>query len=419
MDYKRKAIRGAVGIAVPLALCIASYSAVSVLQPGLIEHWGYSVSQFSLFFSMFSIGGLIMNFFLGKLVPKIGPKLTIIIGSFGPLIAFGGLALSGSLFVAYLVALLYGAMMSMCGFVTYNIFCGCWFNRGRGTMLSIGNTIMYVASIALIPVIASINVSLGIVKTCLTVGISMTAVNLLCGLLLVCQLPFKYGTSAVDIGKAGKAESTVSEIYEPKSSLGKLMKIPALLLCVIVPSVVAVASTMVQPYTAFIYQSFGLEYMQASLVISLGAAFGAVLGFAFGIFSDKAGIKTSIPLCALLSAAFALLAPLFLKGWAACISIALAISLTCFNNMYSGLVCPGFFGLEKSPKVMGWIGTGMSIAGIFAAPFAMAVYNAAGSYSSIMYVFGAIILLSALLNAFILNDKTYRKIREADVESDR
>lgn len=417
-NYKTKAVIGTFGMAIALAFSIVSYSAVVVLQGALCEQMGYTQEQFSLFFSMRSVGTFVMSFVLGKLVTKIGAKMTVIIGSFGSLIGFAAMAVCDSVYVLWIIGFVVGAMSAMPGFVTFNIFVSRWFNQGRGTMMSIGTIVMYAVSILGVPMIASANTTLGVTSACLGVGVIFTGVSLLCGLFAVCKFPEDYGTTPVDIGKpAAAAQQTASQqqnAYEPKLPATALLKLPATILCLLIPALMSVGSQMVMAYSVNIYQSFGMDYMTASLCMSISSFGGVFISPIFGILCDKIGTKKSITIYGVLGFLSCVLIPLLLDGWVAGVAFAIMINVSCFSNMYMGLVMPSIFGRQQSPILMGWGGTVQGVLGIFAAPLAMLLYSINGSYMPVLVACGVTFLASVVLNYVVMSPSTPEKVKELD-----
>lgn len=414
-SYKTKAIVGTIGMAIVLAISIVSYSAVVVLQESLCQKMGYSAAQFSVFFSMRSVGVLVISFFLGKLITRLGAKLAVIIGSFGPILSFGMLAVSGNVVLLYVVGFLSGALATLPGFVAYNIFVSRWFNQGRGKMMSIGTVVMYIVSIVGVPIIASANATYGVTAACWGVGILFTGISLLCGLLLVCRFPEDYGVAPVDIGKAApeSTDGAAAQQEAPAQGLpaAAYLKLPVTILCMLTPAIIAMGTQMVMAYSVGVYQSFGMDYLNASLCMSISSFGGVFISPIFGILCDKIGVKKSITIYGVLGAAACVLIPLTMHGWAAGISFAILYNLSCYSNMYAGLVMPGLYGRNASPTLIGWTETVKGIIGIFAAPLAMALYGMRESYLPVLIACGIAFFLSVTLNLVVISPSAKKRIQ--------
>lgn len=414
-SYKTKAIVGTIGMAIVLAISIVSYSAVVVLQESLCQKMGYSAAQFSVFFSMRSVGVLVISFFLGKLITRLGAKLAVIIGSFGPILSFGMLAVSSNVVLLYVVGFLSGALATLPGFVAYNIFVSRWFNQGRGKMMSIGTVVMYIVSIVGVPIIASANATYGVTAACWGVGILFTSISLLCGLLLVCRFPEDYGVAPVDIGKAApeSTDGAAAQQEAPAQGLpaAAYLKLPVTILCMLTPAIIAMGTQMVMAYSVGVYQSFGMDYLNASLCMSISSFGGVFISPIFGILCDKIGVKKSITIYGVLGAAACVLIPLTMHGWAAGISFAILYNLSCYSNMYAGLVMPGLYGRNASPTLIGWTETVKGIIGIFAAPLAMALYGIQESYLPVLIACGIAFFLSVTLNLVVMSPSAKKRIQ--------
>lgn len=414
VNYKRKAVAATFGIAFVMAFSILSYTGVVLVQGGLCEKWGYSSQQFSIFFSMYCAGSVIMNFFLGKLVMRFGPKLIVTIGALGPIFGFGLLAVTPIVYLVWVIGLIFGMLLAMPGFVTYNIFVSRWFRQGCGTMMSVGTIIMYVVSIAGVPVIASINTAYGVTAACFAMGIGLSGINLLCSLLLVCNFPEAYQTGPLDIGKKqAAAQTTPEKTAGTKAPLPAraYLRLPVTLLCLSVPAIVSLGSTMITNYSVMIFESFGLEYMQASLCMSIIPIGGAVWSPVFGILSDKIGSRKAVTIFGVIGGIVCIAVPLAFRGWVAGILFASFVNISCYMNMYSGLVIPSLYGGENSMELIGWAGTIQGIVGVFAAPLAMAIYNAAQSFAPVLILCGVLFFGSVVANLLVMTPKTAEKIK--------
>lgn len=416
MNYKKKAVISTIGIALVMSFAIVSYSGVVLVQEGLCELKGYSPSQFSLFFTFYSAGGIVINFFLGKIIMKIGPKLTVLIGSFATLFGFGMLTVVNHILMVYAVAFLFGILVNMPSFVTYNIFVSSWFRNGRGKMMSIGTLMMNLISIFGVPVIASFYQKLGVIGVCWTMGGCFTAVSVVIGLLTICNLPDAYGTQPVDIQEKQKKETAdradVPELHMPASHC---LKHPVTILCLITPAVASIGSSMYQAYSVMIYQNcFALSYMDASFCMSTVAAASAVLAPVFGILCDRLGVKKSIVLYALITAAGCAVIPNVMSGWAGAIAFAVFIGFNCYMSMISGLVIPAVYGVRQGPQLIGWSGTINGIGGAFAAPMAMRLMSINGNYANILLGCAFFFALSAVFTVTVMSRSAGEKLQAMD-----
>lgn len=422
-SYKTKAIIGTIGMAIVLAISIVSYSAVVVLQEALCQEMGYSAAQFSVFFSMRSVGTLVISFFLGKLITRLGVKPAVLIGSFGPILSFGILAVSGNVVLLYIVGFLAGALATLPGFVAYNIFVSRWFNQGRGTMMSIGTVVMYIVSIVGVPIIASANATYGVTAACWGVGILFTGISLLCGLFLVCRFPEDYGVAPVDIGKAAPKSASNATVQQDAPAQGlpaaSYLKLPVTIVCMLTPAIIAMGTQMVMAYSVGVYQSFGMDYLNASLCLSISSFGGMFISPIFGILCDKIGVRKSITIYGLLGGAACVFIPLTMHGWAAGIAFALLYNLNCYSNMYAGLVMPGLYGKDTSPTLIGWAETVKGIIGIFAAPLAMALYSMQDSYLPVLIACGIAFFLSVALNFVVMSSSSKKQIQALEQRHER
>lgn len=413
---KKRVVTGAVGWAIVMAFSSAMFTGFVLASGPLGELNGYTTAQFSLFFSLFTAGAMIGNAVIGKLLSKLGIRRLGLIGALSPLIVFLTLAFSGNLIIIYVVGFLCGFLNTFANFVPYSVYISSWFTSGTGKMMSIGNILMNALGIVATPVIASLISSLGVRSAVIGIGVVYTAVEVVCLLFLTTKLPGECGAEPIALGekqKSGGQASAVAEQYEPAMPPRKLLGIPVTILALAVPGLITIGATMFATYNIYIFQSFGLEYVNASLLVSLTQIFAVVYLFLFGICNDRIGTKKSVVIFTIPAIVSSFLCPM-LSGWAAAIVLACLCRSIMYNGMYPGLVYPPLFGQKNSGTLIGWSGAVSGLGGVVAAPLAAAMFNASGNYNSMLIVSGVIYIVSLLLSLVVMSGKSARTIREKD-----
>lgn len=420
MNYKRKAILGAIGMAVIMSVMAFCYTGVVLLKGPLGEIHGYTDGQFSIFFSTYCAGSMVGNFIIGKIISKIGFKKLIIFGSIGPVIGFTGLALIKSVFVLWIIGFFLGFMIALPSFVSNGIFISSWFGKGRATMMSLGSTMMNAVSIIITPVVAILVSKHGAVNMTLASGICITVLALLSAVFLVCELPDVYGAEPVDIGKDKSTKKNTSstpsesEVYEPKMPTSKLLSMPTTIMCITAPALLSVSLTMLATNSVQIFQEFGVSYVEASYCISIRSISGVILLPIFGVLCDKIGSKKVMITFTAVCCASMFGGPA-LTGMTGAIILALFMNITQFNSLYSGLAIPPMYGNKRAPELMGYAGTIMGFAGVIAAPLASVIYNITGSWKGVLPIAGIIYVIVIVFMVISLSEKTKELIRKKDI----
>ena len=414
-NVKRTAITGTVGIAISSGVVMLLLSVLAVFQNSFCEMHGYSAESFSVVISVLSGGGIIAGLIIGKLIPAVGIKRLAIIASFAPLAAAAGLYFCGNLAVTYAIALVCGILVGLVTPAVMNMYIGSWFDKGRGTMVSLAQIISKVWQIVLIPAATSILVLMG-KESALVVGAIMTAIALV-GAILMKGMPAEYGVERVDLAEKEKkksASSTNSDVYDIQMPATKLAgRLPAL--CFLVMTFFCiVAMVMTSTYGVYMYDSYIGDMVTASYYVSLRTAVSMLFSFLFGIMCDKLGIKATVLVYGLICTVSSVLGPV-IGGKAGALILACFNCTMSFSTMFIGVGLPLIVGYKNMTAFADWAGSLMSIGGMIAPPLAMALVSAnGGAYDLLNYVSGALVLVSTLACLYSISNKGRESIKAAD-----
>lgn len=414
-NVKGAAIRGTVGIAIASGVVMLLMSVLGVFQNSFCEMHGYSAQAFSVAIAVLSGGGIIAGVFMGKLVPSIGVKKLAIIGSFAPLATSLGIYFAGSLAATYIVALGCGVLVGLVTPPVMNMYIGSWFDKGKGTMVSVAQIISRVWQIVLIPVATKLLLSVGN-EAAIYVGAGMTAIALV-GALLMNDMPSKYGVDRVNLVEKEKKESPTlpgEEIYDVQMPATKLVaQLPAL--CALLMTFLCiVVSVMTSTYGVYLFNSYIGNMETAAFFVSIRTAVGMALTMLFGIMCDKLGVKKSVLIYGLLFSASCVLGPV-IGGKVGAFILACFAGTLAFSTMFIGIGFPLVIGYKNIPTFAGWSGALMSVGGMLGPVIAMALVKAdGGAYDLLNYVSAAIILVATLMCVYSVSARGRAKIRAAD-----
>lgn len=414
-NIKRKAIVGAVGIAIASGVIKLLMTTLAIFQNTFCELHGYSPTQFSVALSIVSAGGIIAGMFIGKLVSSVGIKKLTMAASFAPIIAMAGLRYCDSILAAYAVVLVCGVLVGLATPAVMNMYIGSWFNKGKGTMVSVAQTISSVWQILFVPAATAFMVKAGPERSPLIVGCMMSVIALT-GSMLMKEMPAKYGVQPVDLvekkKKTGKAAA--EEVYNVQMPANKLVtRLPAFgALVMIFLSIIAMV--MLATYGVYIYNSYVGDMVVSSYYVSIATAVSMATALLFGILCDKIGVRKSIVLYGTLFVVSRFLGPI-IGGKAGALIIAIFNGMQTFTTMYIGIGYPLIVGYKNMASFAGWAGALMSCGGVVGPILAMALVGAAdGSYDLVVYVSGILILAATILCVVCISPKSRAVIRTAD-----
>lgn len=420
MDFRKKAALGTWGYGIiEMFLTSLGFMGATMVSMALCEEHGYTSAQFSLVFSLIVLGNILCYSVIAQIIAKIGPKKTVIIGSFGPVFGYLVLAYVSNIYIVWGAAVIFGFLLAMGGSVTYTIFVSNWYMTGRGKMLSIRPVLLGVGQIIGPLLIALLVSKMPTKSVCVTLGIVYSCASLLCSLFLSCDLPSAYNAEPIGLGEAQEenaSEKPVTCVYEPDVPTRKLLALPETIIVLLIPVICTMASTMFGTYQIYIYQGYGVDYTQASLLVTVSAVVSILLNMLLGTLADKFSPNKLMVLFALLAGGSRFLTFLF-NGRTAAIVMALTVGTYCFANMYPGLVVPSLYGLRHSSLLLGWGGTLAGFGGMAAAPVAMALMNAdGGSYNLLIITIGCMYIICALLHLYVMNKNVEKHIRKLEAD---
>lgn len=418
MEHKKKGLLCILGCIICYSLAGGAYSSVVLFIDPICSRIGCSATDFSFVFTAIGGGMLLGGVFIGKMLMTMPPKIVGVIGSSGIFILFCALAYSPVVQIIWAAGFIFGLLYGMCATTLLNVMLSSWFNRGRGTLLGIANMVGNGIGIIVPPVIASMVSRLGGRNTALILGVSITVIMVVSCLAFVCGLPSAYGAKPIDLGNEKTGKESDKEKTEDSVELampsGHMAATPVFIGIVIAIILLVVTNTMYYNNSMTIYQGFGLDYVNASFVVSIAAVAGMVMSTLFGVLCDRIGSKMTLLLYSVIPGTALCLVPIT-KGWSGAIMLAVTISCSQCGNMYAAIVLPKLFGNEKSAMLLSWAGMATGIGGMLGAPIASVLAARFGSFSFSMVVAGVLTFISIPITLYVLSDRAAESIQRADM----
>ena len=365
-----------------MAMALTS-STISFFMEPICAALEISRGSFSLFFSLMSISGALVNPFLGQYVGKNGVRGVLFLGGIWTGSCLFLMSMVQSLWMLYAAALVMGVMSSTCVALCANVivqqnYFGPQASGILGGVMA-GSGVGGMIFSILIPGCMETMGWQGGMKM---MGLSWLVLLWLAALLLGKQkMPaFVSGKGAVGLGMTRAQALKSPKLY--------LMMVVIIIVC---------AACGVQQQLPSMLSSFGLESGKISLMISVMTAFLAIGKVSQGIFYGRFGVK--IGGVAMMS--------VFALGMLAMLVPALAwvgLLLLAFGlGVYTTLlpqVTRRIFGSREYASIWSLIATAGSVGTFLANPLWGAIYDTTGSYA--LALVGCALLLAGAIWAMLV-----------------
>lgn len=411
MSNKHLAWRAWFSTAVCSSLTLVSYGAIALFYETITSQTGCSAAEYAFIFSMIGFGMFISNIFVGKAL-EINNKLFAILGGFCILLFYGSVSFSTNIIIIYIFAFIYGLLFNLCGATCFSISNTKWFLNGRAKALSIGYGIGSGASVLMNPLCARVTLIFGGRNSALMVGITFTMICVLTIAFICPRFPEYYHMEPYNWGNESIKNSSVPDDISQEGCLlppGKIVFTSSFLLIFFSVFLLAGAVNIYLTNSVTIFQSFGMNYINAVTGTSIASAAALVLNLFSGIFIDRYGVKTVIFIYAVLGGTVCISSPI-LTGWSGMILFALMINCCQIYMMYGGMVVPHMFGNKNSGILMGWLQLASSFSSMLCPLIASFIYTETNSYSVSLVIIGIGVLGAACMTLIALSDNTHRHL---------
>ena len=148
----------------------------------------------------------------------------------------------------------------------------------------------------------------------------------------------------------------------------------------------------------------GVDAVNAAFGISAFNLAQILWAFAFGVVVDKYGAGLAVSVCAIVGAVTMVLATM-LSGLPGVLIIACLIASMSIGSNIGAVTYPKLFGNRETGTLVGLASAAASMGGMFGAPVAAFLYDAAGSYDPYLYTGTALSLVCAFLIVYSVKKK--------------
>lgn len=389
-----------------------AYSGPTLLYTSIVKNTGCSGGQFGLIFSAIGVGLLLGNLIVGKLLER-NIKLFSVLGGLSPMILYGAIYFSKNIYIIIGAGFIFGILFQWCGNTLLSIVMARWFNKGRGTLLSIAFIIQSIFQIIFNPLLGQVILNIGGLNTALYIGVIFSIISMLLMGFLVSRFPEYYHMQAIDAlqRKNKQADKQNQSNFESILTVRQMITTPVFMVLALSVFLISMGSVVYFSNATMIFQSFGLEYGQAVQAQSVYGIFAMLMNFLIGIFVDRIGVRKSVTIFAFLGS-LGCFVPSLLNGWTGVAIFALLLNGAAVWTLMAGMVLPLIFGVKASSSLMGYLNFMGSLCSIIMGPVATSLYAKTGSYTSAFYIAGIGSLIGVVLVWWALSNKSIQNIRK-------
>lgn len=382
MKEKIQAYRPAAAAFLTMMAMALTSSTISFFMDPICSALEINRGSFSLFFSLMSITGALMNPFLGQYVGKHGVRSVLLLGG----VWTGGclflMSMVQNVWMLYAVALVMGVMSSTCVALCANVIVQqAYFGPQASGILGGVMAGSGVGGMIFSIVIPRCMDLLGWQGAMKIMGLSWLALLWLAALLLGKQ---KMQTMGTGNGAVGLGMTRAEALKSPKLYL---MMAVIIVIC---------ACCGVQQQLPSMLSAFGLESGTVSLMISVMTAFLAIGKVSQGILYGKVGVKIG---GVAMMAVFALgMLAMLLPGLAWVGLLLLAFGLGVYTTLLPQIT-RRIFGSREYASIWSLIATAGSVGTFLANPLWGTIYDTTGSYA--LGLVGCAVLLAGAIWAML------------------
>ena len=394
-ESKARANKSLIGCIILACMIFATISAMSNYLMGLSLKFSASVGNVVLMFSIASIAAMAGNFILSFMFKKLKIRTIIRIGAvcFGGFFLISGLANSLALF--YAGAVCFGLSQSFCGFAVIQPVLTWWFASNTGKKMSYVSIGYSLFTMVLSPVLAKLIASLGVSSTLYSHG-AFCFIMLLVASFLISERPETYGLSAYSAAVKSNATETPKPASAPQGmTRSEALKYGPYWLIVVACFAGTFMSASFNSNASAMYQSLGLTSAQAATMISVYSGVGIIWTYAYGALTDKKTARVSSLIFACISAIVCAAAVVF-TGLVGGLFIAIMFGVVKFTGNYAAMNLPRIVGLKEFGSIMALSNVFISLGGTLGSAVVGKLYDATGSYSSVLILYAAMFAIMAV-----------------------
>lgn len=388
-----------------VALTMGTYTAFSIYLGPIAEKFGAELSAVVLIFTLVSLCGMIVSFFLGNLIKLLGIKKFIIIEGIFVIIFFLSIAYASSLTIVYIGAFLFGVING--GFGVCQTAISVWFVKGQGTLVSLLLVGMGIAAMIMSPLISSALITYGVSSVCLVHGLVVGIVVIVLGLFAMAEPPEVYGMQPV--GYDASAAAGQEAAAAPTVKISSIVKMAPFWLILLAGGLFNFVNGGVVGNASIIYQSMGTDAVQASMCISVYN--GVLLAFSplFGVISDKKGPSMGVLILGASTIVGSIMAMMGSGLTGAVVTAALLSACSVCGSM-APISIVRVFGPAQAGSLIGYSMVMAAVGQMLAPPIAARIYEGSGSFNSFMMLSIVLCVIVVCFMFIATSNKTIEKV---------
>jgi MFS family permease len=413
MDVKgnKKAFLSALGAIIMTTCSIGPFTMMSLYMEQMSQSIGTSVGLLAIALSVATAGAIVGSLSIGRLLKIIGHRPMLIAAG---IIVFAfqlTISVSTSIVPIYIVAFFNGFGTSWGGMAMAQIIIAQWFEKARGTVMSVCMIVMGLVLTIAIPAVGTLIATSGYRPIVMAVGI-IGGAGVVLSAFLVSGAPEKYGLrpyGAADVikenGKTAHAEAP------PSLSFGNVIKSPVFWS---IMAIVVLATIVAQGFSsqaAVIFGSFGLDSVTASYAFAALTFLGLPWQFVFGFLCDKIGPKLAMIISGSVCSIVLLLTFLW-TGFAGAIVLAFGMAAGgSLGGLYGPNMAPRLFGVKDIGDIIVFIVMASSVGATIGPLLFGVMYDSLGNYTTTLTLMGVVIVICILLNLWLNSKSNLDKIK--------
>lgn len=400
------------GAIIMTVFSIGSYTSIPVYIVPLMQKLEVGAGQIALLFTFAAVGSLVSSLFMGTLVKKFSIKALAILGG----LLLGGffivLGLANSISVIYAVAVLFGFSTIVAGFPTAQTEINWWYAKGTGKLIGYLSTAVGVGGMIFPILMAKLIEVFGLNIAAVCHGLVVGGIIIIIGLFVLSEQPHKYSLKPVGYEEDKELNNNTNTTDKPKAgfSVKQIASTPQFWMIVISIILISTASTGFNNNASALYQSKGIDAVQAALLISVMSGANFIAAPLYGALMDKIGYLKATTLFGLVVAGI-FFGSIVLSGFTGGIIIAALMSFKTFNSMMGPITLPKLFGRNEAASLVGFTAAAQSVGAMIGAPIAGFIFDVTGTYNAYMIAGGVLTIITVLLVIIGSGDKAVASIK--------
>jgi MFS family permease len=388
---------------------MAPFVMMSLYMEQMSESIGTTVGRLAIAMSISTAGAVVASLTIGRVLKVLNHRIMIILAGIFVFAFQLTISVSTDIIPIYIAAFFSGFGTTWGGMAMSQIIITQWFEKARGTMMSLCMVVMGLVLTIAISSVGTIIVNVGYRPIVMVIGI-IGGAGVIISALLSSGAPEKYGLKPYGASEAATAAG--SNAAAPSLSFGSVVKNSAFWAIILI---VVLGTSVMQGFSsqaAVIFGTFGLDPVRASYVFAIFTFLGLPWQFVFGFLCDKAGPKLAMTISGSVCG-IVLLLVFFWSGFAGAVIFAFGLAAGGgLAGLYGPNMAPRLFGVKDAGDIIGFIVMASSIGATIGPLFFGFMYDTLGNYTTALAIMGLIMVICLLLNFWLNSKNNLRKIRE-------